>query len=66
MSDDTRRLPPDPSLRQLRKQAKEHLVSLRLDDPTAKLAEAQRLLARGYGFRSWNELVTHCRASEAC
>jgi ankyrin repeat protein len=53
----TRRLPDRPSLEQLRKQAKEHLDTLRSADPSVNLAAAQHALAREYGFDSWPKLV---------
>jgi ankyrin repeat protein len=55
----SRRLPERPSLEQLRKQAREHLGTLRAVDPAVKLAAAQRALAREYGFESWPKLVHH-------
>lgn len=54
-----RRLPERPSLEQLRKQAKEHLDTLRAADPAATLSIAQHALAREYGFDSWPKLVHH-------
>jgi ankyrin repeat protein len=71
----TRTLPDKPSLAQLRKQAKELLHSYRggkdaavaeverfernsLDRAFA-LADAQRVLARAYGFSSWPALTNH-------
>ena len=54
-----RRLPERPSLEQLRKQAKEHLDTLRATDPSATLSAAQHALARDYGFDSWPRLVHH-------
>ena len=54
-----RRLPERPSLEQLRKQAKEHLDTLRAGDPSLNLAAAQHALAREYGFDSWPKLVHH-------
>jgi ankyrin repeat protein len=54
-----RQLPPRPSLEQLRKQAKEHLDTLRATDPSVGLAAAQHALAREYGFESWPRLVHH-------
>ena len=54
-----RRLPERPSLEQLRKQAKEHLETLRATDLSASLAAAQHALAREYGFDSWPKLVHH-------
>jgi ankyrin repeat protein len=68
----TRSLPDKPSLAQLRKQAKELLKAYRAGaeaavaevqrferkpDPTQfALADAQRVLARAYGFASWTKL----------
>ncbi|HEV8263650.1 MAG TPA: hypothetical protein VGQ06_01785 [Gemmatimonadales bacterium] len=63
MSASSSRLPPRPSLEQLRKQAKERLRQLRAADPTATLADAQFALAREYGFESWPKLVDHVEAS---
>ncbi|HUE23585.1 MAG TPA: ankyrin repeat domain-containing protein [Bryobacteraceae bacterium] len=67
-----RRLPPQPSLEQLRKQAKDLLEEYRAGqaaaiaevrrfelhpDPAAfALHDAQRVLARAYGFESWSKL----------
>ena len=55
----SRHLPERPSLEQLRKQAREHLDTLRAADPAVKLAAAQHALAREYGFESWPTLVHH-------
>ena len=71
----TRTLPPKPSLAQLRKQAKELLHSYRAgkdaavaeverferspDPANFALADAQRVLARAYGFSSWAALKNH-------
>jgi ankyrin repeat protein len=68
-------LPDKPSLAQLRKQAKELLKSYRAgeeaavaevecfeqspDPATFALADAQRVLARAYGFSSWPALTHH-------
>ncbi len=54
-----RRLPERPSLEQLRKQAKEHLDTLRAADASVTLAAAQHALAREYGFEAWPKLVHH-------
>ena len=59
-----RRLPERPSLEQLRKQAKEHLHTLRAADPSAKLAAAQQALAREYGFESWPKLAHHVESMQ--
>ena len=71
----TRSLPDKPSLSQLRKQAKELLKAYRDGDRAAvteverferkpepaqfALADAQRVLARAYGFASWTKLKQH-------
>ena len=68
----TRRLPPQPNLEQLRKQAKDLLEQYRAgekaavaevrqfenrpDAATFALNDAQRVLARAYGFESWPKL----------
>jgi ankyrin repeat protein len=68
----TRRLPKQPSLEQLRKQAKDLLEQYRASDPAAvaevqqferrpdpaafALHDAQRVLARAYGYESWPKL----------
>lgn len=66
----TRRLPKQPSLEQLRKQAKDLLEQYRAGDPAAvaeihrferrpdpfALNDAQRVLARAYGYESWPKL----------
>src|SRR5262249_19625468 len=68
----TRRLPPRPNLGQLRKQAKDLVEQYRSDDPAAiaeiqkferspdpstfALNDAQRVLARAYGYESWPKL----------
>lgn len=71
----TRILPDQPNLVQLRKQAKELLKSYRAGESVAiaeverfertpdpanfSLADAQRVLARAYGFSSWTKLKQH-------
>jgi len=68
----TRKLPPCPSLEQLRKQAKDLLERYRAGDPAAvaeveqferqpnpaafALNDAQRVVARAYGYESWSKL----------
>src|SRR5262249_42141458 len=59
-----RHLPERPSLEQLRKQAKEHLETLRAADSSATLAAAQHALAREYGFDSWPKLVHHVESMQ--
>jgi hypothetical protein len=52
-------LPSSPDLNWLHNRAKERLRELRVADPTAKLADAQLLVARDYGFASWRKLGAH-------
>lgn len=52
-------LPENPNVDWLRKHAKRRLADLRTADPRAKLADAQRALARQYGFSSWRALKAH-------
>jgi ankyrin repeat protein len=65
-------LPLNPNLEHLKKQAKTLLDDFRLKKPeavarfgmlslkdTPKLADAQRLIAREYGFENWAKLKTH-------
>jgi hypothetical protein len=49
-------LPERPQLDFLKRRAKERLLELRSGDPSAKLAAAQLLVARDYGFPSWRAL----------
>jgi hypothetical protein len=51
-----RQLPPVPHPDHLRKQAKARLASLRAKVPSARLADAQLILAREYGFPNWAAL----------
>jgi ankyrin repeat protein len=76
-----RTLPPRPSLDQLRKQAKELLKAYRAGKQAAveeierfetqpqpakfALADAQRVLARAYGFSSWTRLKKHVEGVNA-
>lgn len=55
----SRELPRFPNLEHLRNQAKVLLGELRQLAPNAKLSDAQRVLARQYGFPSWPKLKTH-------
>jgi hypothetical protein len=59
MSDENpkaRALPAQPSLEHLRKESKRLLQELRGRSRTARLADAQLLLARTYGYPSWRAL----------
>ena len=51
-----RQLPPIPHPDHLRKQAKARLAAMRAKMPTARLADAQGVIAREYGFASWAAL----------
>ncbi len=55
----SRDLPARPNLDHLRKQAKELLQKMKLQDPDAQLADAQHALALEYGFASWPRLKAH-------
>lgn len=59
------RLPRVPHLDHLRKQAKKRLRDLRAQNPATPLADAQRAIAREYGFSSWEALKTQVAASRA-
>ncbi len=50
-------IPERADVRQLRTQAKELLRELVATDPTAKLADAQRQIARKHGYESWPKLI---------
>ena len=52
----TNKLPPRPSLEHLKNEAKQRLKTIRAQNPAARLAEAQLLVARSYGFPSWRKL----------
>ena len=52
----TRSLPGRPNLDHLKNEAKALLKSLRATNPEAKLTDAQRQLAREYGFPTWARL----------
>jgi len=51
-----RQLPPIPHPDHLRKQAKARLAAMRTKMPTARLADAQGVIAREYGFANWAAL----------
>lgn len=60
-----RRLPVRPNLDQLKHQAKDLLRELRVTNPEAKLADAQRVLAREYEASSWTRLAHAAQLAEA-
>ena len=55
----SRNLPPHPNLEHLKKQAKDLLHDLQQQNTALKLADAQHVLAREYGFASWPKLKTY-------
>jgi len=59
-----RSLPDRPSLEFERKRAKTLLREMRRTRPQAKLADAQRTVARDYGFAGWRALVRYFRDAE--
>src|SRR5688500_12893101 len=72
------KLPPRANLEHLKNQAKALLRAAREDDPEAaarfrslgagaapQLADAQRLVARQYGFSTWAELKAHVESAAA-
>ena len=77
----THHLPVRPNIQQLRHQAKDLLESIRSEEPQAvldvrelfpdielqgvKLNQAQYLLAKQYGLKSWNRLVVACKLTDA-
>jgi ankyrin repeat protein len=52
-------LPPAPSLEHLRKQAKDRVREQRAGADPLRLSEAQRQIAREYGFPSWPRLKAY-------
>jgi hypothetical protein len=58
-------LPERPDLSWLRKRAKEALAALRRTTAGAKLADAQRAVARRHGFASWRALKAHVDGARA-
>jgi ankyrin repeat protein len=58
-------LPSRPDLGWLKKRSKSVLDELRRERPEAKLAEAQRIVAREHGFASWRALKQEVEARRA-
>jgi len=52
----SRQLPARANLEHLRNEAQQRLQEMRIQDAAAKLADAQLLIAREYGFASWRTL----------
>src|SRR5947208_16704854 len=61
-----RSLPLRANLEHLRNQAKQRLKAMRVQDPAARLSDAQLAVAREYGFASWRQLraTVHARERE--
>jgi hypothetical protein len=55
----SQQLPIRPNLDHLKKQAKDVLRVFRRQKPRWRLADAQRAVARGYGFSNWPSLKAH-------
>ena len=55
-------LPARANLEHLRNESKQHLKTLRLENPAARLSEAQLFVARRYGFPSWRKLKSYVDA----
>jgi ankyrin repeat protein len=60
-----RALPAQPNLEHLKNEAKQRLKALRGGNPATKLAEAQLVVARDYGFASWRQLKAHVETASA-
>ncbi len=61
----SRWLPERPNLDHLKNEAKALLKTLRVRDADVKLTDAQRQLAREYGFETWAKLRTHVQGVRA-
>ena len=61
----SRNLPDRPNLVYLKKEAKTLLDRLQQSNPAARLADAQQMLAREYGFASWPKMKAHVDAASA-
>lgn len=64
-----RSLPSHANLEHLRNEAKQCLKKMRLQNPGARLADAQLQVARRYGFASWRRLKSfvdalHCQGEQ--
>jgi ankyrin repeat protein len=61
----SRSLPERPNLEHLRNEAKALHKTLRAKNPDVKLTDAQRQLARDYGFETWAKLRAHVQSARA-
>jgi tetratricopeptide (TPR) repeat protein len=55
-------LPERANLEHLKKEAKQRLKAMRLDNPGVKLSAAQLTIAREYGFSSWRSLIDYVKS----
>src|SRR5215475_6656490 len=60
--DPERPLPERASLEHLKKEAKQRLKVMRLDNPGVKLSTVQLTVAREYGFSSWRSLIAYVKS----
>ena len=60
--DPARPLPERANLEHLKKEAKQRLKAMRLDNPGVKLSAVQLTIAREYGFSSWRRLTAHVKS----
>ena len=60
--DPARPLPKRANLEHLKKEAKQRLKAMRLDNPDVKLAAVQLTIAREYGFSSWRSLNAYLKS----
>jgi len=63
--DPARPLPERANLEHLKKEAKQRLRSLRLDNPGVTLSAVQLTVAREYGFSSWRSLIAYVKSQSA-
>jgi hypothetical protein len=59
-------LPARANLGHLKNEAKQRLKTLRVQNPAARLADAQLLVARSYGFPGWRKLKSYVDALDDC
>jgi len=60
--DPARPLPERANLEHLKKEAKQRLRSLRLNNPDVTLSAVQLIVAREYGFTSWRRLTAYVKS----
>lgn len=60
--DPARPLPERDNHEHLKKEAKQRLKAMRIDNPGVKLSAAQLIIAREYGFFSWRSMTAHVKS----